>query len=123
MVTICDEKIFLKEMLVSEKELSDINFEKLKKCWCTLKIDTDNMYLTVDSLIDINNIISNSNNITLRKVNFKKYECDKINMNKGLIEDEMYQLIDQFNERKVNQRGFYSVLLEMEIGNLQYITC
>ena len=32
MVTICDEKIFLKEMLVSEKELSDINFEKLKKC-------------------------------------------------------------------------------------------
>ena len=110
-------------MLVSEKKLSDITFEKLKKCWCTLRIDTDNIYLTVDSLIDINNIISNSNNITLRKVNFKKCECDKINMNKGLIEDEMYQLIDQFNERKVNQRGFYSALLEMEMGNLQYITC
>ena len=123
MVTICDEKIFLKEMLVSEKELSDINFEKLKECWCTLKIDTDNMYLTVDSLIDINNIIGHSNNKTLRKVNFKKCECNKIYMNKGLIEDKMYQLIDQFNERKVNQRGFYSVLLEMEMGNLQYITC
>ena len=103
--------------------MSDITFENLKKIWCTLKTDTDNMYLMVDSLIDINNIISNSNNITLRKVNFKKCECDKINMNKGLIEDEMYQLIDQFNERKVNQRGFYSVVLEMEMGNLQYITC
>ena len=123
MVTICDEKILLKKKLVSEKKLSDITFEKLKKCWCTLRIDTDNIYLTVDSLIDINNIISNSNNITLRKVNFTKCECDKIYMNKGLIEDEMYKLIDQFNERKINQRGFYSVLLEMEMGNLQYITC
>ena len=77
MVTICDEKIFLKEMLVSEKELSDINFEKLKKCWCTLKIDTDNMYLTVDSLIDINNIIGHSNNKTLRKVNLKNVNAIK----------------------------------------------
>ena len=35
------------------------------------------MYLAVDSLIDINNIITGSNKNTLRKVNVKPNECDK----------------------------------------------
>ena len=35
-------------------------------------IDSDvDMYLTVDSLIEINNLITGSNNITLRKANVK----------------------------------------------------
>lgn len=33
----------------------------------------NNMYLTVDSLIDINNLKTGSINITLRKVNVKLY--------------------------------------------------
>ena len=40
------------------------------------------MCLTVDSLIEINNIITGSNNITLRKVNVKPYEFDKKYMDK-----------------------------------------
>ena len=41
------------------------------------KIYSDNdMYLTVDSLIDINNIISSLKNISLRKVNVKLYGFD-----------------------------------------------
>ena len=36
------------------------------------------MYLTVYSLIEINNIIIGSNNITLRKVNVKSYGFDKM---------------------------------------------
>ena len=37
-------------------------------------IDTDGgMYLTVVSLIEMNNIITGSDNITLRKVNVKPY--------------------------------------------------
>ena len=42
-------------------------------------IYSDNtVYLTVDSLIDISNIITGSNNITLRKVNVKPYAYDEI---------------------------------------------
>ena len=35
------------------------------------------MYLTFGSVVDINNIITGSNNITLRKVNVKPYGYDK----------------------------------------------
>ena len=28
-------------------------------------------------------------------------------MDKDLIEDKLYQFIDQFNERKINYRNFY----------------
>ena len=69
------------------------------------------MYLTVDSLIEISNIITSSNNITLRKVCVKPYGFDKIHMDKELIEDKLYQIIDQFNERKITSTKFYSILL------------
>ena len=68
------------------------------------------MYLTVDSLIEINNIIAGLNNTTLRKVNLKPYGFDKMCMNKELIEDKLYQIIDQFNERKLTSTKFYSIL-------------
>ena len=42
-------------------------------------------------------IITASNNITLRKVNVKPYGFDKMYMDKELIEDKLYQIIDQFN--------------------------
>ena len=32
-------------------------------------------------------------------------------MDKDLIENKLHHLIDQFNERKVNHRDFYFVLL------------
>ena len=57
--------------MLSEEELSDINFERLKNALTHIKnnlIDCDNMYVTVDLLIYINNIITGSKNITLRKV-------------------------------------------------------
>ena len=60
------------------------------------------MYLTVDSLIEINNIISGSNNITFRKVNVKPYGFNKMYMDEELIEDKLYQIIDQFNTLKEN---------------------
>ena len=42
------------------------------------------MYLLVDSLMEINNIITNSNNIASRN-NLKPYGFDKIYMDKELI--------------------------------------
>ena len=86
-----DEKIMLEETLVSEKELSDFSFEGLKNHWHTWKrtylililIDSlNNMYLTVDSFLDINSIIIGSNAITLRRANVKPYGYDKMDMDK-----------------------------------------
>ena len=76
-------------------------------------IDIDGgIYIRVVSLIEINNITTVSNNITLRKVNVKPYGFNKMYMNKELIDDKLYQLIiDQFNERKVTSTKFRSVLL------------
>ena len=52
------------------------------------------MYLTVESLLEINKIIINSYNITLRKVNEKPCAFDKIYMDIEIIEDKLYQIID-----------------------------
>ena len=57
------------------------------------------MYLTVDSLVEINSIITGSINITLRNLNVKPYEFDKMYMQKQLIEDKHYQITDQFSEK------------------------
>ena len=54
------------KMLIFEKELSDIDFERVKNALVYIKnnlIDSDeNMYVTVESLIDVNNTITGSNN-------------------------------------------------------------
>ena len=68
MVITCDEKVTLEKKMVSERELSD---KKLMYTKNNLIDSDDNLYLTVDSLIDINNMITSSNNIILRKVNIK----------------------------------------------------
>ena len=41
----------------------------------------------------------------------KPYGFDKIYMDKELIEDKMYQIIDQFIKRKITSTKFYSILL------------
>ena len=70
MVITYHENIMLRKTLISEKELSDINFQSLEKILICIEnnlIDSDdNMYLNVDSLIAINNITTGSNINTLR---------------------------------------------------------
>ena len=48
------------------------------------------MYWAVDYLIEINNIITGSNNISLRKVDVKPNGFDKMHMDKELIEGQLY---------------------------------
>ena len=54
----------------------------------------NNFDLTAHSLICVNNIITNSNNITLRKINVKPYVYDKMYMDKYFIEDKLYLQLD-----------------------------
>ena len=69
------------------------------------------MYLTLDALIEIYNIITRSKNITLRNANVKPYRSENTCMDKQLTEDRLYQIIDQFSERKITSTKFYSILL------------
>ena len=79
----------IKEKLISEKEFSEIYL-----------IDSDGgIYLAVHSLIYINNIITSSNNVN-------SYRFDKRYMDKELLEDKLYQIINQFNERKITSTNF-----------------
>ena len=83
----------MKEILVSEKEFTATNYKKLQKDLVSIEnnfTDSDGgMYLRIDSLIEINKIITGSNNI-LRKVNVKPYGFDKMYMDKELIEVKLY---------------------------------
>ena len=105
----------IKETLISEKEFTETNYKRLQEALVYIKnhlIDTNGgMYLTIDSSIEINNIITGSNNITLRKANVKPYGFHKMYIDKELIEDKLYQITDQFNERKISTTRFYSILL------------
>ena len=69
------------------------------------------MYLIIDSLIEIKQIITGSTNFTLRKVSVKPNGFDKMYMDKELIEDKFYQTIDQFSEREITSIKFYSIFL------------
>ena len=55
------------ELLISEKEMTDTYYERLKKALSYIEntlIDSDgNMFLTVESLMKENNIIAGSNDI------------------------------------------------------------
>ena len=109
----------IKEILISGKEFTETYYKRLHEALVYMKnnfIDTDGgIYLTVDSLIEINNIITGSNNITLRKVDVKPYGFDKMYIDKELIKDRLCQIIDQFNERKITSKMFYFILLNKYI--------
>ena len=64
------------------------------------------LFLTVDSLIRINNIITNSYNLHLRRHNVKHAGYNKQYMNASRIEAELYSLIDKFNDRRITPRAF-----------------
>ena len=84
----------IRKILILEKRI----------CWYYLKssvTDSDgNIYLTADYLIEVSNIIAGSNNIILGKFVVNSYRFDKMYIDEELVEDKLYQIIDQFNERQ-----------------------
>ena len=105
----------IKEILISKKEFTDTNCKRFQKVLVYIEndlIDSDGgMYLMADSLIEKNNIITGTNNITLRKVDVKPYGFDKMYMDKELIENKLYEIIDRFSERKITSTKSYSIPL------------
>ena len=105
----------IKEILISKKEFTDTNYKRFQKVLVYIEndlIDSDGgMHLMADSLIEKNNIITGTNNITLRKVDVKPYGFDKMYMDKELIENKLYEIIDRFSERKITSTKSYSIPL------------
>ena len=95
----------LQIILLQEGDFTDYNYELMQlalKYWNTYLIDENGeLFLTVDSLITLNNIIADSQNLFLRDVNVKPTGFDKMYLDKNLIEPALYQLVDHFNERKL----------------------
>ena len=103
-------------ILNKEKEINKDNIFRMIKAYKyiqseLLTIDGD-LFLTVDSLITLNNIITNSNNITLRQINVKPAGYNKQYMHFNQIESELYRLIDQFNDRYISKRYFIKKFLD-----------
>ena len=103
-------------ILNEETELNCTNFIRIIKA-CNFK-DTElinkdgDLYLTVDSLIRINNFITGSHNIQLRQINVKPSFRDKQYMDFTRIESELYILVDKFNERQITPRRFCNIFLD-----------
>ena len=103
-------------ILNKEKEISEDNVLRMIKAYKYIQrelLTTDgDLFLTVDSLITLNNIIRNSNNIFLRQVNVKPAGYNKQYMHFDQIESELYKLIDQFNERYISKKHFFKKFLD-----------
>ena len=71
------------------------------------------LYLTVDSLITINNYITGFCNIQLRQVNVRPaFYFNKQYMDFTRIESELYKLVDQFNKREITAKTFCDIFLD-----------
>ena len=102
-------------ILKEEKEISMDNFLRMVKAYEYIQrhllTNNGDLFLTVDSLITLNNIITNSNNFFLRQVNVKPAGYNKQYMHFDQIESELYRLIDQFNDRYISKRYFIKKFL------------
>ena len=70
------------------------------------------LFLTVDSLIRINNLITGSPNIHLRQITVKPAGCNKQYMDTSRIEPELYYLVNQFNDRRITPSTFCDTFLD-----------
>ena len=68
------------------------------------------MSLTIGSLIKISNLVTGSNNITLRK-NENSHGIYKMHMHKHPIQNTLHQIIDQLNEWEITSVKLYSIHL------------
>ena len=106
----------LVKILNEEGELSEKNFFQMMlavqfKNKELLNQDGD-LFLTVDSLITLNNFVRDSHNIQLRQINVKPAFYNKQYMDFTKIESELYLLVDKFNERQICTRTFCDVFLD-----------
>ena len=106
----------LQKILIEEGEYSDKNYYfmqttlKYKNTYLTYK--NGNLFLTLDSLIKLNNIITGSQHIGFRDINVKPTGYSKRYMDKSLVKAAFYCLVDQFNDRIISHKDFCRTFLD-----------
>ena len=107
----------LTKILIEEGEFNEVNLNRLTLAYIFKKIfltTSDNdLYLTLDSLIEINDLIINKHNQNLRQTqvrlsgyNFQYMHFSKININ-------LQSLIDRFNDRQLTKTAFVKEFLNI----------
>ena len=98
------------QILSEEMEISELNILRLKSAYDFRKkylIDqNNNLFLTVDSLISLNNIMTGSQNMHLRSCEVKPAGFNRRYMDSNKIEIALYGLVDDFNDRRITHRKF-----------------
>ena len=107
----------IRPILGEERELTTLNISRLKlacdfKSLCLTDSDGD-LFLTVDSLIRLNNLITGSQHTKLRACNVKPSVYNKQYMDVNNIEAALFGLVDDFNDRRITHREFVLTFLEM----------
>ena len=107
----------LQTILLTEGEFTDHNYELMQSALeyqnTYLIGKNGELFLTVNSLIRLSNIITDSQNLFLRNVKVKPAGFDKMYFDKSLIEQALYLLVDKFNERKVTHNQFCNIFLDL----------
>ena len=84
----------LQIILLEECEFTDHNYKLMQSALEYWTDKNGRLFLIVDSLITLNNIIADSQNLFLRDVNVKPAGFDKMYLDKTLIESALYQLFE-----------------------------
>ena len=110
-------------ILKQEGELTAVNYMRLHETW-HLKKHMNNeevdLFLTLDSLIELNNIITRKKNNGLRVINVKPAGYNCMYMHYNNINFALQILIDNCNDRRITKTEFFKRFLEIhpfEDGN------
>ena len=104
----------LQIILLEEGEFTDHNYELMHSALEYWIDKNGKLFLIVDSLITLNNIITDSQNLFLRDVTVKPAGFDKMYLDKTLIESALYQLFEKFYERKLTQYQFSNTFFRFD---------
>ena len=106
----------INRILTEEREQSQRNFHRMENVLVfkrTLETDDGKLLLTVDSLITLNNIVLNKNNLGLRKHDVKPAGYDKKYMSFYHILPALTGLVDTFNNGKITPKTFVETFLKI----------
>ena len=111
------EHKLLTEILIEEGECNEVNLNRLTSAYIFKKnflTTSDNhLYLTLDSLIEINNLILNKHNQNLRQTEIKSLGYNFQYMHFSKINTNLQSLIDRFNDRQLPKTSFLKEFLNI----------
>ena len=107
----------LKQILKEEKEFNVKNEMQLVKAYLFKKeyllTKENELFLTLDSIIEVNNIILNKKNQSLRKWQIKPVGFNFEYMHFSKIEQQLQILIDNYNDRMISKKEFLNLFLSI----------